>query len=91
MINHIDYDIIKLDKKLLEGKNGFDEYSKNILATLTKLNKTMNKEVLTEGVETKEESDFLSSIGCDLIQGYYYSKPSDPATFYALVRKTNEK
>ncbi len=91
MINHIDYDIIKLDKKLLEGKNGFDEYSKNILATLTKLNKTMNKEVLTEGVETKEESDFLASIGCDLIQGYYYSKPSDPVSFYALVRKTNEK
>ena len=31
--------------------------------------------VIAEGVETKEQLDFLKSIGCHVIQGYYYSRP----------------
>lgn len=90
-INHIDYDILKIDKKLLYGKNGFDDYSKNILDRVIKLNKRRGKIVLCEGVETKEESDYLESIGCDLIQGYYYSKPADKESFLRLADERNKK
>lgn len=90
MINHIDFDILKMDKRLLQGKNGFDENSRQILKTVVKMCKNLNKTVLCEGVETKEEVDYLREIGCDLIQGYYYSKPSEKNDFLNLVDKTND-
>ena len=85
MINHIDFDILKIDKKLLSGKNGFDSYSKNILKMIVMLNKSLDKTVVCEGVETKVESDYLKDIGCDLIQGYYYCKPQPLASFQKLL------
>lgn len=91
LINHIDYDELKIDKRLLYGKNGFDEYSKNILKSIIKLNKGLKKTVICEGVEEKEESDFLKENGCDLIQGYYYAKPMPKEDFITLVEKTNDR
>lgn len=85
MINHIDFDILKIDKKLLSGKNGFDSYSKNILKMIVMLNKSLDKTVVCEGVENKVESDYLKDIGCDLIQGYYYCKPQPLASFQKLL------
>ena len=37
--------------------------------------KTLNMPVITEGVETKNQVDFLSVMGCEMFQGYYFSKP----------------
>ena len=91
LINHIDYDELKIDKSLLYGKNGFDEYSKNIIKSIIKLNKGLKKTVICEGVEEKEESDFLKENGCDLIQGYYYAKPMPREDFITLVEKTNNR
>lgn len=85
MINHIDFDVLKIDKKLLSGKNGFDKYSKNILKMIVLLNKSLDKTVVCEGVEHKDESDYLKDIGCDLIQGYYYCKPQPLTSFEKLL------
>ncbi len=91
MINHVDYDILKLDRKLLFGRdNKFDEYSKNVLKSIVSLNRDMHNVTLCEGVEHKEESDYLESIGCDLIQGYLYSRPLPKDEFIALIEKTNK-
>ncbi len=87
LINRVDYDVLKMDRKLLFGKNGFDRYSKQILKMVCSLNKELGKKVVCEGVEHKEESDFLSSIGCDLIQGYYYAKPMPKAELSDLLDK----
>ncbi len=95
MLNRTNYDILKMDRNLLFGKNGFDEYSKNILKMVVNLNKSLGKEVVCEGVEHQEESDYLRSIGCDLIQGYYYAKPLPKDEFFVLVssyeNKNNQK
>lgn len=39
------------------------------------LSKQLGMEVVTEGVETGEQVDFLTEIGCDVFQGYYFAKP----------------
>ncbi len=39
-------------------------------------------EVVAEGVERKEQVDILKMIGCDIIQGYYYSEPLHPDDLY---------
>ena len=42
--------------------------------------------VIAEGVETKEQMELLKSIGCDIIQGYYFSKPLPPEEFSKLIK-----
>lgn len=90
MLNRTEYDILKMDRNLLFGKNGFDDYSRNILKMVVGLNKSLGKEVVCEGVENKEESDFLLKIGCDWIQGYYYCKPLPLDSFNLLLDDSSE-
>ena len=67
------YKLVKIDKSLLwsaTNEKGRDFYEK----TITQL-KAIGVQILQEGVESKEQLDFVSQYGCKLIQGYYYSKP----------------
>ena len=43
-----------------------------------------------EGVETKDQVDFLKAINCDVAQGYYYSKPVDVDEFERMLLKINK-
>ncbi|MBP3267571.1 MAG: EAL domain-containing protein, partial [Ruminococcus sp.] len=43
--------------------------------------------VIAEGVETEEQMELLKKLGCDIIQGYYFSKPLSPEEFGALIEK----
>lgn len=81
MINKVDFDYLKLDKKLFVGKSYFDDNSKRILEMVCKLIKSLGKKTICEGVESKKQVTFLKSIGCDYIQGYYYSKPCEKEEF----------
>lgn len=91
MLNHVDYDVIKLDKTLLYGKNGFDSFSKKIIDMTIYLNKSLGKMVVCEGVEEKEEVDYLKYKCCDYIQGYYYSKPIKFLDFVKFIDENNNK
>ena len=44
-------------------------------------------DVIAEGVETKEQLDFLNSIDCDIAQGYYYSRPIPVDEFEEFLKK----
>ena len=43
--------------------------------------------VIAEGIETKEQMELLKKLGCDIIQGYYFSKPLPPEEFAVLIEK----
>ncbi len=47
--------------------------------------------IIAEGVETIEQSELLKSIGCDIIQGYYYSKPLSPDELEQFMQKATIK
>ena len=49
----------------------------------------LNMPIIAEGVETKEQADFLSEIGCDTIQGYYYAKPMPIQQFEEMLKECN--
>lgn len=66
------FDEIKLDMKFLLN---FNEKSKTIIKSIVSMAKSLGVQTLAEGVETKEQYDFLCSIGCEKLQGYFFSKP----------------
>lgn len=70
----IHIDILKIDMRFLEDLEQ-DGRSGNVIASVIRMAKDLDMRVVAEGVETKEQLDFLSRIGCDCIQGYYYSRP----------------
>ena len=80
-------DILKIDMKFMEH---FENSSRagNILTSVVRLAKWIGMPVIAEGVETKAQLDFLKSIGCDRIQGYYYSKPLPPEDFENFIENT---
>ena len=43
--------------------------------------------VLCEGVETREQVDFLKDAGCDVIQGYFFAKPMPESDFTKFIRE----
>lgn len=81
-LKNFEFDEIKLDMIFMKD---FDEASKKILTACVKMAKDLGIYTLAEGVETKQKLDFLQSIGCERIQGFYYSKPLPTGEFAKLV------
>ena len=69
------FDVLKIDMAFLRG---FEDNKKSqpILQSIVALAKELNMVTLCEGVETREQFEFLTSIGCDRAQGYLFGKPS---------------
>ncbi len=74
MLKDIPASTIKIDKEFL--KLSSDNYrGKKVIKNIIVMCKELKFDVVAEGVETKEQVDFLTSCGCEIAQGYLYSKP----------------
>ena len=78
-------DILKLDMRFLEGKDNMQRGG-NILQSIVRMAKWLGMPVIAEGVETREQADFLESIGCNYVQGYLYARPMPAPEYEALAR-----
>jgi diguanylate cyclase (GGDEF)-like protein/PAS domain S-box-containing protein len=65
--------IIKIDKSFVDDLS--HSKSKNFIEFIIELSRTLGLKVIAEGVERKQQFDILKDYGCDIIQGYYISKP----------------
>lgn len=90
MLKETVVDVLKLDLAFLYGDNKKNR-GENILASVIRMAKWMDLAVIAEGVETKEQADFLQEIGCVIAQGYYYARPMPVAEYenYLEQRKKN--
>jgi diguanylate cyclase (GGDEF)-like protein len=81
---------LKIDRSFIKDltKNTDD---KLIIKAIISLAHSLSLEVIAEGVETREQLDFLVEHHCDKIQGYYYSKPLPEKEFFELITATNGK
>lgn len=84
VLKDISFDIIKLDMKFMSSITQ-NNRAGIILNSVVKMAHWLNMLIIAEGVETKEQSNFLRSIGCDYIQGFLYSKPLSEEDFYKLL------
>jgi len=67
-------DVLKLDAEFFRGEND-DGRGEIVVSEAIRLAKSLNMRTVAEGVEVREQVDFLAAQGCDMIQGYYYAKP----------------
>ena len=74
MLKDIRADVLKIDREFLRETEEVTR-SRAILEGIISLSNRMNMTVIAEGVETKEQVDMLTNMGCNVFQGYYFSKP----------------
>ena len=77
-------DVIKLDKEFF-GHDNMQREEQIIVSSIISMAKQLNMKVLSEGVETQNQSDFLKSVLCDMAQGYLFSKPMPVSEFEKLI------
>lgn len=80
------FKIVKIDKSILWSSF---ENERAMIALCASINmiKDMQMEIVVEGVESKEMADKLIELGCDFLQGYYYSKPLPMEQFIEYISK----
>ena len=62
-----------------------------VIRNTVRMLKRMKKLILVEGVEDKRALDKFTNIGCDFIQGFYFSKPLPENDFIAFVKEQNKE
>lgn len=67
-------DVLKLDMDFFHGE-GAKERGEIVVKETIRLAKALNMKIVAEGIEKKEQVDFLAEQGCDMIQGFYFAKP----------------
>lgn len=88
VLKDIAVDILKIDMKFLSDTDK-QRRSESILASVVRMAKWLDVPVVAEGVERREQVDFLRSIGCEYVQGYYYARPM-PVEEYEKVAFSKE-
>lgn len=84
ILKELSIDELKLDKVFLpDDKTKFK--GETILASIIKLASDLSISTVAEGIETAEQAIFLRNTGCDIGQGYYFSKPVDVEDFLKLI------
>jgi|GEM_PF-6856287 len=89
-LRDINVDTVKLDIRFMPPDNN-DTKGKSILSTVVNLAKLLNLNLVAEGVENEQQVKYLHSIGCDIVQGFFFAKPMPLSDFEAAVDRTNGK
>ncbi len=79
-------DVLKIDKSFVDDVTT-NPADAAIALSVVSLAHNLNMRVIAEGVETREQMEFLTHHGCDEMQGYYFSRPVDVRAFTALLRE----
>lgn len=85
-LKQLPIDILKIDKSFVDGLPN-DQNDVQITRAIISMAKTLGLKTLAEGVETKEQLEFLKNAQCDYYQGYYFSKPIKKEEFIDILKK----
>ena len=86
-LNQMPFDTNKLDKSHVDYVG--IENGEKLLIFIVQLVQSLGMKITAEGVEYKEQLDFLENLNCDDIQGFYFSKPLKLADFSAKLTENN--
>lgn len=80
----IPFDVLKIDRSLVCDVDANDT-SRRITGAIVAMGKALHMVVLAEGVESVDQCRFLTEVGCDLAQGFYYSKPRPASEIESML------
>ena len=75
-LKHLNVNSLKIDKHFINDIIT-DSKVKILIHSMIELGSNMQYKIIVEGIETKEELAIVQELGCDIIQGYFFSKPLD--------------
>lgn len=84
LLKNLPVDIIKLDKEFFM-QSKMEEKNKIVINSIIQLAKGLGLKVISEGVETSEQADFLRESRCDMVQGYFFYKPMPTEEFVKII------
>ncbi|MBQ8967192.1 EAL domain-containing response regulator [Ruminococcus sp.] len=90
MLTSLPIDALKLDMKFIRNICS-DSKERRMVEIMIEIADFLEVPVIAEGVEVKEQLDLLKEIGCDIIQGYYFSKPVPPEDLDKLIEQEDGK
>lgn len=74
MLKNLPVDVLKVDMRFVQDLEQ-SERASIILRSVVQMARWLNTDIVVEGVETDSQIEFLKEIGCNVIQGYYFSRP----------------
>ena len=86
LLKDYNFDMLKIDIEFLRGLEQ-NSRTRDIVASVVDMAKKLGIQTLAEGVETEEQYHFLRSIGCEMVQGYLFAKPSPMRELDAMVAR----
>lgn len=84
LLNMLPVDTVKLDRAMFTETTKA-ERSKKVAANAIHIVRDLEMTAVAEGIETREQVDFLKNIDCDMVQGYFYAKPMPVIKFEQLA------
>ena len=87
MLKDAPIDVLKLDMAFMRNLDNENERNNIIVESIVELSKKLNIPVVVEGVESEKQVNFLKSIGAEVIQGYYFSKPIPADEYEKLIEE----
>jgi diguanylate cyclase (GGDEF)-like protein/PAS domain S-box-containing protein len=84
-LSYLPVDTLKIDRSFISSLSARAE-GKDIVLAIIDVAQRLNCEVVAEGVETREQYDFLCQAGCDLLQGYWIAKPMSVNDFEQFIQ-----
>ena len=82
MLSTIPIDVLKMDRAFIQNMEN-DEKTAQLVELIVRIAKSLNLVVVAEGVETETQLRMLRDLGCEVVQGYYFSPPLHPTDFEA--------
>ena len=84
MLSSLPVDVLKMDQGFVRNI-GRDEKDDRLVALILDIARNLKVPVVAEGVETKKQLEVLKTLGCEYVQGFYFSHPVHPADFEKLA------
>jgi EAL domain-containing protein (putative c-di-GMP-specific phosphodiesterase class I) len=79
-------DVLKIDKSFV-GHVGAEESRRSLARMIVALGDALSLRTIAEGVEHAEQATALSAMGCELAQGFFYSRPVTPAEITLMIQR----
>jgi len=84
MLKDVPFQVLKTDLKFLSA-TGSQKRRDSILDSVIRMAYEIGVEIIAEGVETREQAEYLLSLNCEQMQGYYFSRPIPVAEYAKLI------